>query len=156
VAQRPRVVIVGGGFGGLYAAKSFRGVPVDVTLIDKENYHLFFPLLYQVAIAGLSPGNIAVPLREIFSKAKNIRTLMGEVTALDVEHQWVIYSGGQLPYDALIIATGSDYQYFGHEHWRPYAPQVWTVCKARWRYVSVSSPLTNRPNRNPIRRGGKL
>jgi NADH dehydrogenase len=124
VAQRPRVVIIGGGFGGLYAAKSFRGVPVDVTLIDKENYHLFFPLLYQVAIAGLSPGNIAVPLREIFSKAKNIRTLMGEVTALDVAHQRVIYSGGHLPYDALIVATGSDYQYFGHEHWRLYAPSL--------------------------------
>ena len=77
MAQRPQVVIVGGGFGGLYAAKSFRSVPVDVTLIDKENYHLFVPLLYQVAIAGLSPGDIAVPLREIFRKAKNIRTLMG-------------------------------------------------------------------------------
>jgi NADH:quinone reductase (non-electrogenic) len=124
VAHRTRVVIVGGGFGGLYAAKSFRGVPVDVTLIDKQNYHLFIPLLYQVAIAGLSPGNIAAPLREVFSKAKNIRTLMGEVTAIDVEHRWVIYRGGKLPYDALIIATGSDYHYFGHDAWRPYAPSM--------------------------------
>ena len=124
MAQRPRVVIVGGGFGGLYAAKSFRGVPVDVTLIDKENYHLFLPLLYQVAIAGLSPGDIAAPLREIFSKAKNIRTLMGEVTAIDVENRLVIYSGRELPYDALIVATGSDYHYFGHDHWRPYAPSM--------------------------------
>jgi len=124
VAQRPKVVIVGGGFSGLYAAKSFRSVPVDVTLIDKENYHLFLPLLYQVAIAGLSPGNIAAPLREVFSKAKNIRTLMGEVTALDVENRWVSYQGGKLSYDALIIATGSDYHYFGNDHWRLYAPSM--------------------------------
>ena len=79
MAQRPQVVIVGGGFGGLAAARSLRGVPVDVTLIDKENYHLFLPLLYQVAIAGLSPGDIAAPLREIFSKHKNIRTHHSEV-----------------------------------------------------------------------------
>jgi NADH dehydrogenase len=118
------VVIVGGGFSGLYAARSFRGVPVDVTLIDKENYHLFLPLLYQVAIAGLSPGNIAAPLREVFSKAKNIRTLLGEVTALDVENRGVLYHGGKLPYDALIIATGSDYHYFGNDYWRPYAPSM--------------------------------
>jgi NADH dehydrogenase len=101
-----------------------RGVPVDVTLIDKENYHLFLPLLYQVAIAGLSPGDIAAPLREIFSKHKNIRTLMGEVTAIDVEHRRVIYDGGELLYDALIVATGSKYHYFGHEQWRPYAPSL--------------------------------
>jgi NADH dehydrogenase len=118
------VVIVGGGFGGLSAARSFRGVPVDVTLIDKENYHLFLPLLYQVAIAGLSPGDIAAPLREIFSKHKNIRTLMGEVTAIDVEDHRVIYDGGELLYDALIVATGSDYHYFGHDQWRPFAPSL--------------------------------
>jgi NADH dehydrogenase len=118
------VVIVGGGFAGLSAARSFRSVPVDVTLIDKENYHLFLPLLYQVAIAGLSPGNIAAPLREIFSKHKNIRTLMGEVTAIDVDNRRVIYDGGELLYDALIVATGSDYHYFGHDQWRPYAPSL--------------------------------
>jgi NADH dehydrogenase len=118
------VVIVGGGFGGLAAAKSLRGVPVDVTLIDKENYHLFLPLLYQVAIAGLSPGDIAAPLREIFGKHKNIRTLMGEVTGIDVENRRVIYHGGELPYDALIVAAGSKYHYFGHDQWRPYAPSL--------------------------------
>jgi NADH dehydrogenase len=79
VAARPKVVIVGGGFGGLYAAKAFQGVPVDVTIIDKENYHLFRPLLYQVAMAGLSAGDIAAPLREIFRQHKNILTLLGEV-----------------------------------------------------------------------------
>lgn len=124
MADRLKVVIVGGGFGGLYAAKTFRRVPVDVTLIDKENYHLFLPLLYQVAIAGLSPGDIAAPLREIFSQNKNIRTLLGEVTAIDVEKRRVIYDGGALPYDALIVATGSEYHYFGHDQWRPYAPSM--------------------------------
>jgi NADH dehydrogenase len=118
------VVIVGGGFGGLSAARSLRGVAVDVTLIDKENYHLFLPLLYQVAIAGLSPGDIAAPLREVFSKHKNIRTLLGEVTSIDVDNQRVIYDRGELPYDALIVATGSDYHYFGHDQWRPYAPSL--------------------------------
>jgi NADH dehydrogenase len=95
-----------------------------VTLIDKENYHLFLPLLYQVAIAGLSPGDIAAPLREIFSQHKIIRTLMGEVTAIDVDNRRVIYDGGELLYDALIVATGSDYYYFGHDQWRPYAPSL--------------------------------
>jgi len=121
VADRPKVVIVGGGFGGLYAAKAFQGIPVDVTLIDKENYHLFMPLLYQVAMAGLSAGDIAAPLREIFRQHKNIRTLLGEVSAIDVEQRQVIYNGGVLPYDAVIVATGSDYNYFGHDQWRPYA-----------------------------------
>ena len=124
MAHRPKVVIVGGGFGGLAAARSLRGVPVDVTLIDKENYHLFLPLLYQVAIAGLSPGDIAAPLREIFGKHKNIRTLMGEVSAIDVDNRRVIYDGGELLYDALIVAAGSDYHYFGHDQWRPYAPSL--------------------------------
>jgi NADH dehydrogenase len=124
MARRPQVVIVGGGFGGLSAARSLRGVPVDVTLIDKENYHLFLPLLYQVAIAGLSPGDIAAPLREVFSKHKNIRTLLGEVSAIDVDNRRVIYDGGELPYDALIVATGSNYHYFGHDEWRPLAPSL--------------------------------
>ena len=153
MAHRPSVVIVGGGFGGLYAAKSFRGVPVDVTLIDKENYHLFLPLLYQVAIAGLSPGDIAAPLREIFSKAKNIRTLMGEVTAIDVENRWVIYSGGKLPYDALIIATGSDYHYFGNDQWRPYAPSMdglQSALEIRRRLLSAYEQAEQEPD--PARR----
>lgn len=124
VTDRLKVVIVGGGFGGLYAAKTFRGIPVDVTLIDKANYHLFLPLLYQVAIAGLSPGDIATPLREIFSQNKNIRTLLGEVTAIDVENRRVMYDGGALSYDALIVSTGSAYHYFGHEQWRLYAPSM--------------------------------
>jgi len=122
MADRPQVVIVGGGFGGLYAAKVFRDQPVDLVLIDKENYHLFLPLLYQVAIAGLSPGDIAVPLREIFNKNKNIRTLMGRVSDVDVEARKVIYDHGEVAYDALIIATGAEYHYFGNDQWQPYAP----------------------------------
>ncbi|MBX2997592.1 MAG: NAD(P)/FAD-dependent oxidoreductase [Caldilineaceae bacterium] len=118
----PRVVIVGGGFGGLYAAKKLKDEALDITLIDKENHHLFLPLLYQVAIAGLSPGDIAVPLREIFSKNKNVRTLMGKVTDIDVTNRRVIYPGDELPYDALIIATGAAYNYFGNDQWIPHAP----------------------------------
>jgi NADH:ubiquinone reductase (H+-translocating) len=122
MADRPHVVIVGGGFGGLYAAKFLSDQAVDVTLVDKENHHLFLPLLYQVAIAGLSPGDIAVPLREIFSRNKNIRTLMGTVIDFDVDARKVIYDSGELDYDALIIATGAEYHYFGNDQWQPYAP----------------------------------
>lgn len=122
MTDHPRVVIIGGGFGGLYAARHLRNQPLDVTLIDKENYHLFLPLLYQVAIAGLSPGDIATPLREVFSPNKNIRTVMGEVTDIDVEKRQVLSSGGMLPYDALIVATGAEYTYFGNDGWKPYAP----------------------------------
>jgi NADH:ubiquinone reductase (H+-translocating) len=118
----PRVVIVGGGFGGLYAAKKLKNEALSITLIDKANHHLFLPLLYQVAIAGLSPGDIAVPLREIFSQDKNVRTLMGEVTDIDVGNRRVIYTGGEVPYDALIIATGAAYNYFGNDQWIPHAP----------------------------------
>ncbi len=122
MSDQPRVVIVGGGFGGLYAGNVFRNQPVDVTLIDKENHHLFLPLLYQVAIAGLSPGDIATPLREIFNRAKNIRTVMGKVTDIDPERKIVYYDHGELHYDALIVATGAVYHYFGHDEWVPHAP----------------------------------
>ena len=122
MTDQPRVVIVGGGFGGLYAAKAFRKQPVHVTLIDKENHHLFLPLLYQVAIAGLSPADIATPLREIFNRDKNIRTLMGTVTDVDPERKIVYYDRGELPYDALIVATGAVYHYFGNDAWADHAP----------------------------------
>lgn len=124
MADQPRIVIVGGGFGGLYAAKALRKQPVNVTLIDRENHHLFLPLLYQVAIAGLSPGDIATPLREVFSRDKNIRTLMGEVTDIDPERKVVRYDHGELPYDALIIATGAVYHYFGNDAWAAHAPSM--------------------------------
>ncbi len=126
------VVIVGGGFGGLYAAKALGDAPVQVTLIDKNNYHLFQPLLYQVAMAGLSPGDVAEPLRHIFRQQKNVRTLLGKVVNLNAEAQTVSLEHGEvgastIRYDSLIIATGIQYAYFGHEEWAGLAPSLKSV-----------------------------
>jgi NADH dehydrogenase len=118
-----KVVIIGGGFGGLYAAKAFRKLPVDLTVIDRRNYHLFQPLLYQVATGALSPGEIASPIRHVLHKQKNTRVLLGEVTDVDVAAKEVVMSGGsRVPYDTLIVATGSTHHYFGHPEWEQYAP----------------------------------
>lgn len=122
-----RVVIVGGGFGGLYAAKSLGNTPVDVTLIDKRNFHLFQPLLYQVATGTLSPADISSPLRGILSPFKNVRVLMDEVVDLDPEQHQVILPGRQIAYDTLIVATGVSHFYFGNDHWKPTAPGLKTV-----------------------------
>src|SRR5438309_2405913 len=109
----PRVVIVGAGFGGLEAAKRLAGRPVDVTVIDRRNHHLFQPLLYQVATATLSPGEIAEPIRMILRRQKNVRTLLGEVTEIDVEgRQVTLADGGVLQYDYLILAAGATHAYF--------------------------------------------
>ncbi len=126
------VVIVGGGFGGLYAAKALKDASVQVTLVDKNNYHLFQPLLYQVAMAGLSPGDIAEPLRRIFRQQKNVRTLLGEVVDIDAEAQTVSLKHGEvgastIRYDSLIIATGIQYAYFGNEEWAELAPSLKSV-----------------------------
>ncbi len=119
--MKHRVVIVGGGFGGLYAAKAFRGKDVDVTLVDRRNYHLFQPLLYQVATGSLSAGEIAAPLRSILSRQKNTRVLLGE--AVSIESQaLVLKDGARIPYDSLIIACGARGHYFGHDNWEKYAP----------------------------------
>jgi len=107
-----RVVIVGGGFGGLYAAQALRRAPVEVTLVDRRNFHLFQPLLYQVATAGLSPGDIASPLRAVLSRQSNTRVLLGEVTGFDVGGQRGILSDGHLPYDTLVVAAGARHHYF--------------------------------------------
>jgi NADH dehydrogenase len=117
-----RVVIIGGGFGGLYAAKALRNAPVEVTLIDKRNFHLFQPLLYQVATGGLSPGDICSPLRGVLSKCKNINVLMAEVTDILPEQRQVVLLDGRLEYDTLIIATGLRNFYFGHDEWEANAP----------------------------------
>src|SRR3954465_5245028 len=115
---RHRVVIVGGGFGGLYAAKALAKAPVDVTLIDRRNFHLFQPLLYQVATGGLSPANIASPLRSVLRKQKNARVLLGEVTGFDLAGRSVrLADGATVPYDALVVAAGSRHHYFGHPEW---------------------------------------
>jgi len=124
---RHRVVIVGGGFGGLYAALSLRREPVHVTMIDQRNFHLFQPLLYQVATGGLSPANIAAPLRAILSRQDNACVLLAEATGIDAEKRQVILSDGAVSYDTLIVAAGASHHYFGNEHWQPLAPGLKTV-----------------------------
>jgi NADH dehydrogenase len=121
------VVIVGGGFGGLYAAKVLGRTPVKVTLVDKHNYHLFQPLLYQVATGGLSPGDIASPLRAVLNRYKNIWVLAAEAIDIDPDPRVVFLRDGELTYDTLIVATGVSHHYFGNEQWAPMAPGLKTV-----------------------------
>ena len=122
-----RVVILGGGFGGLGAALKLNGAPVDVTLVDRCNYHLFQPLLYQVATGTLSPANIASPLRNVLRKQENARVLLAEATRIDVANKRVMLSDGTIDYDTLVLATGSSHQYFGHDEWEEFAPGLKTV-----------------------------
>ena len=117
----PRVVIVGGGFGGLSAARALRNTHLKVTLVDKRNYHLFRPMLYQVATGLLSGDEISSPLRSVFSHLKNVHVLFDEVTGIDSERRIVHLRRGALPYDYLILATGIQYNYFGHDEWRHFA-----------------------------------
>jgi NADH:ubiquinone reductase (H+-translocating) len=125
--DRHRVVIIGGGFGGLYAAKKLGNAPVDVTLIDKRNFHLFQPLLYQVATGSLAPADISSPLRSVLSKNQNVRVLMDAAERIDVANQAVILSDQAIPYDTLIIATGVSHHYFGNDHWSTVAPGLKTI-----------------------------
>ncbi|AFZ57701.1 NAD(P)/FAD-dependent oxidoreductase [Anabaena cylindrica FACHB-243] len=122
-----QVVIVGGGFGGLYTAKTLANANVDVTLIDKRNFHLFQPLLYQVATGTLSPADISAPLRSVFSKSKNTKVLLGEVSVIDPKAQQVILGDQIVPYDTLIVATGANHSYFGKDSWKETAPGLKTV-----------------------------
>jgi len=122
-----RVVVVGGGFAGLYAARALKDKPVDVTMIDRRNFHLFQPLLYQVATGGLSAVDIASPLRVALRDARNVHTLLGEVTGFDVEHHIVLTKERKVPYDSLIVATGSRHHYFGHPQWERFAPGLKTL-----------------------------
>jgi NADH:ubiquinone reductase (H+-translocating) len=121
------VVIVGGGFGGLHAALSLGDAPVKVTLIDKRNFHLFQPLLYQVATGGLSPAEISSPLRSILNKQQNTTVLMGEVQNVDPQQQKIFLNKGEINYDTLIVATGVSHHYFGNDQWAPTAPGLKTV-----------------------------
>jgi NADH dehydrogenase len=122
-----RVVILGGGFGGLYAAKALRRSDVDVTLVDRRNFHLFQPLLYQVATGSLSPGEIAEPLRAVLRNQKNARVLLGDAIDLDAETRRVILADGEVPYDSLIVATGAQNFYFGHADWPKIAPGLKSI-----------------------------
>src|SRR3954469_9583999 len=122
-----RIVIIGGGFGGLYAAKTFAKTNVRVTLLDRRNYHLFQPLLYQVATAALNPSDIAAPIRAVLRKQKNASVIMGDVQAIDTDRRIVQMADGELAYDILIIATGATHSYFGHPEWEANAPGLKTI-----------------------------
>jgi len=119
---RPRIVIVGAGFGGLSTAHALSGADADVTVIDRRNYHLFQPLLYQVATAGLSPAQIASPIRAILRHDANVRVVLGKVTGVDKERRVVRLEEREIPYDQLVLATGSRHAYFGHDEWESVAP----------------------------------
>jgi NADH dehydrogenase len=133
--RAPRVVIVGGGFGGLAAAKALRKTPASVLLIDRTNHHLFQPLLYQVATAVLAPGQIASPIREILRRQQNATVILGEVTGVDVNHQSVLVSSADredvpVPYDYLVLATGAGHSYFGHDEYEKFAPGLKSLADA--------------------------
>jgi NADH dehydrogenase len=126
--RRPRAVIVGAGFGGLHAARALRNLPVDVTVVDRRNHHTFQPLLYQVALAVLSPADIAQPIRTILRHQTNTEVLMDEVSAIDIEARRVtLGSGTQLAYDYLVLATGATHSYFGKNEWAPFAPGLKSI-----------------------------
>src|SRR3954471_2404201 len=132
VMSNPRVVIVGAGFGGLSAAKALAGSPFDVTVIDQHNYHLFQPLLYQVATAGLSPADIASPVRAILANAQNVSVMLGKASGVDVVRREVIAEGRRVPFDYLILATGAQHAYFGHGDWAAFAPGLKTIDDATY------------------------
>ena len=129
---KPRVVIVGAGFGGLSAAKALAGTAFEITLIDRHNYHLFQPLLYQVATAGLSPADIAAPIRGILGGQKNITVVLAAVSGIDTARSEVLAEGRRIPFDFLVLATGAQHAYFGHDDWAPYAPGLKTIDDATY------------------------
>ncbi len=128
--KQPRVVIVGAGFGGLHAARALSKAPVQVTVIDRQNHHLFQPLLYWVATAGLSPADICSPIRSILRNQKNVEVFMEEVTGVDVQEQCVLMGDRSVPYDYLVLATGAHDNYFGHPEWEHNAPGLKTIVDA--------------------------
>ena len=127
MSETKRVVIIGGGFGGLYAAKALKKAPVRITLVDRRNYHLFQPLLYQVATAALNPSDIAAPIRAVLRKQKNVSVIMGDATGIDLDRKTVRLADGELAYDILIIATGATHSYFGHPEWEENARGLKTI-----------------------------
>ena len=153
--QQPHVIIVGGGFGGLYAARALGKAPVRVTLIDRRNFHLFQPLLYQVATGALSPANIASPLRGVLSRQKNTTVLMAEVTSFDAAGRRVLLRDGSLDYDALIVAAGSHHHYFGKDaEWEKLAPGLKTIEDAteiRRRVLSAFEEAERSPDPDHVR-----
>jgi NADH:ubiquinone reductase (H+-translocating) len=157
ITHRHRVVVIGGGFGGLQAAQHLATAPVELTIVDRRNFHLFQPLTYQVATGALSPGEVAYPLRAIFRRHRNVRVLMAEVTGFDIDGLRVRLASGSLPYDTLIVAGGSRYSYFGHDDWRRFAPEVKSLESAlatRARILSAFEEAEAEPD--PDRRRGLL
>jgi NADH dehydrogenase len=162
--HRHRVVVIGGGFGGLQVVRKLRGAPVEITLIDRRNFHLFQPLVYQVATGSLSAEEIASPLRSIFKRNKNVHVVLGEVTRLDLDGRRVVIgempaSGEQrsIPYDTLVVAAGVEYTYFGHDDWRPFAPDIKSVESAlevRRRILTAFEAADSEPD--PARRAAWL
>src|SRR2546422_360608 len=129
--MKKQVVIIGGGFGGLRAARALKSAPVEVTLIDRRNHHIFQPLLYQVATGSLAEGEVAAPLRSIFRRQKNTRVLLGEVVDVDpAARNVVLADGAAFPYDVLIVAAGTQSSYNGHEEWRQWAPSLKSIEEA--------------------------
>jgi NADH dehydrogenase len=124
---RPKILIIGGGFGGLKAAEALARLPVQITVVDRKNHHTFQPLLYQVATAGLSPAEIAAPIREILAKHDNIEVLLGEVSDFDLTRRTAKLDGFELGYDYLVVAAGATHAYFGHDEWEQFAPGLKTI-----------------------------
>ena len=156
--QVPHVVIIGGGFAGLYAAKDLGNAPVRVTLVDRRNHHLFQPMLYQVATAGLNPADIASPIRSVLREQKNTEVLLAEATAVDVGERRVLFGdGASMDYDYLIVATGARHSYFGHDNWEPLAPGLKSLEDALEirRRVLLAFELAER-ERDPVRRHAYL
>src|SRR5271169_6304595 len=146
-----KVVIVGGGFGGLKAAELLARLPVQITVVDRRNHHTFQPLLYQVATAGLSPAEIAAPIREILARHDNVEVLLGEVMGFDLERHLVKLRGFELDFDYLVVAAGASHAYFGHDEWAPLAPGLKSIEDALEirRRVLLAFELAERQGREP-------
>ncbi len=155
--DRHRIVIVGGGFGGLTAARALARLPVEVTLVDRRNFHLFQPLLYQVATGALSPANIAAPIRSLVKHETNIRVLLGEAVSVDATRRILVLSDGELPYDTLVVAAGVRHHYFGNEEWETLAPGLKTVEDATEirRRILLAFEMAERES-DPVRRRALL
>jgi NADH:ubiquinone reductase (H+-translocating) len=155
-AMPPQVVIVGAGFGGLWAAKTLANAPVEVVVIDRQNYHLFQPLLYQVATAGLSPADIAAPIRSIVGRYRNITVMLGAVEGVDVvTREVLIERGRRVRYDYLVLATGARHAYFGHDDWEPFAPglkRIEDATEIRRRILLAFEQAENEMNADERRR----
>ena len=169
-AHRPRIVIVGAGFGGLSAAIALANSDFAVTLVDRHNYHLFQPLLYQVATAALSPADIASPIREIMRQHTNVSVILANVSGIDLDRREVIAEDHRIGFDTLVIATGAQHAYFGHDEWASFAPGLKTIDDATYLRRRIllafekprprTDPLERRPiielrhcRRRPDRRG---